>query len=75
MVWVKIDKIEKSLYNNSLLVFFIFQEKKRYSVVSDKVLKYLKIKKVSKGDKIFVMKSFSDDDKPIYLIKKYETDK
>ena len=71
MVWTKIKRLEKSQYNNlSSLIIFDYLGEERFSIITDKVLKYLKINELNIGDDIFVIKSFNHKNKPIYLIKK-----
>ncbi len=70
-MWVKIDKIEQSQYNNnSYLAMFTLHDRERFVVVSKKVLEYLKTDSLKKGDEIFVMKSFNKTGDERFLIKK-----
>lgn len=73
MVLTKVNKVQESQYKNgSYLVFFDFNEREVYSVVTGRVLKYLKVENVNKGDTVEVIKSFNGQGKPIYLIKSVE---
>lgn len=70
MVWVKVlDVKESSLDGNSYLVYFDYYGKKCYSIISNRVTKFLNIEKVGVNDDIFVVKSFNKRGNPIYLLK------
>lgn len=71
MVWAKIKRIENSKYNNSNIVYFDFLKKEVFCIVSDNVLKYLKITEdeLYNAKEIFVIKSFNKNNRVIYLIK------
>jgi hypothetical protein len=69
-MWLKINKIEESSLNNSELIYFNYFGREVYSIVSDKVKMYLKIDSFKYYKEVFVVKTFSRNDKPLYLIKK-----
>lgn len=72
MAWTTIKRIEDSKYNdNSKLVYFDFYNKEKFSILTSKVLEYLKIDKLKEGDNIYVIRTFNPkNDKEMYLIKK-----
>lgn len=70
MAWVEIEDIEQGESPNTILVHFTFFEQRVFTVVTKRVLNYLQIENISIGDRVFVIKSFSKQSKPIYLIKK-----
>lgn len=70
-MWCKIERIEDSIFedSNSKLAYFNYLKREELIIVSDKVLKYLKIKSIEEVKEIFVLRTFSND-KPIFIIKK-----
>lgn len=71
MVWTRIKKIEQSKYNNSSIAIFDFNGQEKFTIISSKVLRYLKVDELRERDKIFVIKTFnSRNNKELYIIKK-----
>lgn len=70
MVWTRISDIKESNYPNSQLIYFKFHDKEKFSILTDKVLSYLKVSELNIGDEIFVIKTFNKKNKEFYLIKK-----
>ena len=70
MVWVDIERVDMvNEINDSYYVYFeIFGHIKR-ALVTKKVLKYIKADEIKEGDMIYVVKTFSKTNKPIYMIK------
>lgn len=73
MVWTQIKKIEKSQYENgSYLAFFDMYGRERFVIITKKVLEYLEINSLKKGDEIFVIRSFNKTGDERFLIKQVQ---
>jgi len=68
-MWVKVKRIEK-VENDNFLVYFDFLEREKFVVVTKKVLQFLKLKDFDNVKEMFVVKTFSRFNKPIYVIRK-----
>ena len=69
-MWVNIERVEESEFNDSKIAYFKIAEREKHVVVSKNVLHYLKIHGIRANDKIFVILS-KRSGKYIYLAKKY----
>lgn len=67
---VKIKRIEKSIYNKSIICYFDTREREEFIIVSRKVLDYLHINLINTNDKIFVIETIRNN-KRFWIAKKY----
>lgn len=70
---VTIKKIENSKFNSSKIAYFDFLGKEKYTIISSRVLKFLKLETIDQiklGTKLEMFKSFNSSGKDIYLCKK-----
>lgn len=68
---VKIHKIEDSNYDkSSKVIYFYYDEKEEYAVLNSNVRKYIGVDVLEVNDEIFVTRSFTQDRKGYFLIRK-----
>ena len=71
MVDVIIKRIDKSEYNNSKLAIFDFLGVESFAIITQRVLDYIDTENIKVGDRLFVIKSFSNSGGSVFLVKKF----